>query len=59
MLIQRLLAGSLEEHSAKSTRTLRSGRSVESKGFCSSFPDSAASSKELMLQSGGDERTRR
>lgn len=56
MLIHRLLAGSLEEPSARSTRTLRSGRSVHSNGFCSSLPDSAASSRELIHVSGGWEK---
>ena len=54
MLTQRLLLGSLVEPRAKSARTLRSGHRVQSRGFCSSLPDSAASRKEVMQGSGGD-----
>ena len=54
MLTQRLLLGSLVEPRARSARTLRSGHSVQSRGFCSSLPDSAASRKEVIQGSGGN-----
>lgn len=48
MFIHRLLVGSLVEPKARSTSMVNPGRKVHSKGFFSSLPERATSSKEVM-----------